>query len=543
MSAENNTNKPDDIQSSQEQFTGQNEATHSTHNSDPERRDPLTPEYETFEENQTATWIPRNDADNRINMKFGDKFKLYWRENGVFRFIIITVGAVILLILFFLMKFIFRQDAPEQINPANIKMDAPQSNTKQAEYVSQEQYTAIRKQEEILARQAAAKGESYIPRNLVIAPTDAQGQVVLPSTSNAQYGAMNPQQAGLMNSTGQLTYANPAVAGQQGQMQQQGMQQGQPQPQYIPVQTQDYVSDVAANYEQNNNQFANWFDEESQRQITANKEQEQTINSFVLKQIGQITGAEFDANGNMIPKSKDKKTKAGSYAQKTYYTAPASADNSGNGSNTGNSANNAQDASPFSANGNNPVNGKKSGTGKVLIPAGTRSIARLLGEVNTDDGNQVFAQVTNGPLKGRKVFGTVSKSNDNIQFKIDRVLSDGKNKEFSIDAVGQTLQGSYGMATYIKRHTLQRYGALIASGIAQGYGQAYSQAYGQQTYTSGATVIETKDPSGERIAGNIIGQVGQNASQEIQQIGRKQVTYITPVGTVFYIFFNQDVTE
>lgn len=40
MSAENNTNKPDDIQSSQEQFTGQNEATHSTHNSDPERRDP-----------------------------------------------------------------------------------------------------------------------------------------------------------------------------------------------------------------------------------------------------------------------------------------------------------------------------------------------------------------------------------------------------------------------------------------------------------------------------------------------------------------------
>ncbi|KAE9899531.1 conjugal transfer protein TrbI, partial [Enterobacteriaceae bacterium TzEc051] len=131
----------------------------------------------------------------------------------------------------------------------------------------------------------------------------------------------------------------------------------------------------------------------------------------------------------------------------------------------------------------------------------------------------------------------------NIQFKIDRVLSDGKNKEFSIDAVGQTLQGSYGMATYIKRHTLQRYGALIASGIAQGYGQAYSQAYGQQTYTSGATVIETKDPSGERIAGNIIGQVGQNASQEIQQIGRKQVTYITPVGTVFYIFFNQDVTE
>ncbi len=178
-----------------------------------------------------------------------------------------------------------------------------------------------------------------------------------------------------------------------------------------------------------------------------------------------------------------------------------------------------------------------------MIPAGTRSIARLLGEVNTDDGNQVFAQVTNGPLKGRKVFGTVSKSNDNIQFKIDRVLSDGKNKEFSIDAVGQTLQGSYGMATYIKRHTLQRYGALIASGIAQGYGQAYSQAYGQQTYTSGATVIETKDPSGERIAGNIIGQVGQNASQEIQQIGRKQVTYITPVGTVFYIFFNQDVTE
>ena len=51
--------------------------------------------------------IRPNDADERINMKFGEKFMKNWNENGIFRFMVIigTFIAVILLIGIFKLFF------------------------------------------------------------------------------------------------------------------------------------------------------------------------------------------------------------------------------------------------------------------------------------------------------------------------------------------------------------------------------------------------------------------------------------------------------
>ncbi|WP_173912857.1 DotG/IcmE/VirB10 family protein [Acinetobacter sp. Marseille-Q1618] len=474
--------------------------------------------------------VTRNNADTRVKQGILDKFKYQWNENGIFRIGIIIVSAITLLILFGIFKLFFGgNDAPEQVG--NIKMDTPETSAKQAEEVTPEQYQYIRQQEAILAQEAQARGESFTPRNLVIRQSDAQGQAVLPSTTNAATGLTQDQvNAALFNNTANLVNNNQPQSYTPNAEANSNVQQ----PQYIPVDnTPDYAAPIANQYVQNNNDFAGWYEQESQRQKTENEQAQTTLYGFVDKQIQRLNGAEkknSEKNGFTL----------------TSYAPPANSTNgqySGNGQNTdyGNSAvlmnnNNGQ----YSGNGQNTANGQ----GEILVAAGTRLTARLLNEVNTDEGDQVFAQITSGKFKGRKVIGNVRKTQDNIQFNFRRVLSDGKNLEFAMDGVGQTLQGSFGMATKIDRHIIKNSTAMIASSAAKGYGKAYENSIGSTTYTNNSTIVNQEDPSNKRIAGNIVGQLGNDFGQKIETIyGNKPTTYRTPVGTVFYIFINQDIRQ
>lgn len=488
--------------------------------------DPLTSEY-------NPNQIPNNDADKRLNIKFGDKFLNNWNENGIFRVMVVICSFVFILVLIGIFKFFFGgSSVPDQVDGSKTKFDAPQTNAGEAEVVTQEQYQYIRAQEAILAQRAKEKGESYTPRNLVIAQGTGTGQAVLPTTSNAANGVSADQVNGaLFNSTQGLNYNGTNSQGQQGQGQQGQVQQTQyAQPQYIQI--PDNASPVANQYMQSNNEFASWYEQESQRQISENEKSEGTVNTFVGKQIKALSGE--DENGKRNGKN------AGGYAVQTYAVAPKLiADNGQNFTGNG-----QQGSGNLNYGGGSSVNGSNTGNGKVLIPAGTRVTARLLNDVNTDDGDQVFAQFVTGKLKGRKVLGSVKKSQDNIQFSMTRVLSDGKQSEFSIDAVGQTLQGSFGMATHIDRHIMKNSAAMVASGVAKGYGNAYRDNATNTAYTNGAVIVNQQDPSNKRIAGNIAGQLGEDFGSKIESIyGNKPTTFRTPVGTVFYIFVNKDITE
>ncbi len=487
--------------------------------------------------------IRPNDADERINMKFGEKFMKNWNENGIFRFMVIIGTFIAIILLIGIFKLFFAgSKTPDQIDASKTKFDAPETNVGQAEEVTPEQYQYIRQQEAILAQQAQQRGESFTPRNLVIRQSNGQGQAVLPATNNAANGVTSGQVNGtLFNSTQNLSYSGNTAQGQQvpangqaaqGQVQQ--TQYSQP-PQYVQL-APDYASPAAQQYVQNNNEFASWYDQESQRQISENDKSETTLYGFVEKQIKRLSGEDQKNGGN----------KRTGYAVSTYAVEnPNSVDgtNTGNGQITGNG--NQGNGSNLNYGGANSANGTNTGNGKkILIPAGTRVTARLLNDVNTDDGDQVFSEIMTGKLKGRKVIGNVRKTQDNIQFTLSRVLSDGVKPEFSIDATGQTLQGSFGKATYIDRHIIKNSTAMIASSAAKGYGNAYRDYLGNTTYTNGAVIVNQEEPSNKRIMGNVVGQLGEDFGSKIDSIyGNKPTTFRTPVGTVFYIFINKDITE
>ena len=67
---------------------------------------------------------------------------------------------------------------------------------------------------------------------------------------------------------------------------------------------------------------------------------------------------------------------------------------------------------------------------------------------------------------------------------------------------------------------------------------------GNTTYTNGAVIVNQEEPSNNRIMGNVVGQLGEDFGSKIDSIyGNKPTTFRTPVGTVFYIFINKDITE
>ena len=260
--------------------------------------DPLSSEY-------NPNQIPNNDADKRLNMKFGDKFLNNWNENGIFRVMVVICGFVFILVLIGIFKFFFGgSNVPDQVDGSKTKFDAPQTNAGEAEVVTQEQYQYIRAQEAILAQRAKEKGESYTPRNLVIAQGTGTGQAVLPTTSNAANGVSADQVNGtLFNSTQGLNYNGANSQGQQGQQGQVQQTQSQyAQPQYIQI--PDNASPIANQYVQNNNEFASWYEQESQRQISENENVENCYMNVVAK---DSTFLSYKiTNGNVLGKLKYK---------------------------------------------------------------------------------------------------------------------------------------------------------------------------------------------------------------------------------------------
>lgn len=181
---------------------------------------------------------------------------------------------------------------------------------------------------------------------------------------------------------------------------------------------------------------------------------------------------------------------------------------------------------------------------KPTIYAGETFRAILKNEVNTDNGNEVIAQLVQGPYKGATIIGTVSKTNDNIQFNFKRLLRKGK-EEVAISAIARQIgTNSAGMADSINRHYLKRYSALILSSGLSGVGEAYEQTAGVNAKVEGQTVVaETSEPSSKRILGNAIGELGDEISGEIKKHQATPTTYITKSGKVFNVFFTQSVVE
>lgn len=181
---------------------------------------------------------------------------------------------------------------------------------------------------------------------------------------------------------------------------------------------------------------------------------------------------------------------------------------------------------------------------KVLMYAGQQSRAILKSQVNSDHGLEVMATIVNGPLKNSLVVGTATVSEDNMRFTFTKVLRQGK-EEMQISATGREIgTNALGMADQVNKHYIKRVGSLVAAGVLSGVGEAYEQTAGVTSQITGTTVVSTaSEPSNKRIAGNVVGEVGDMLSGEFKNGVNRKPTVIADSGKVFNLFFNQNVYD
>lgn len=190
------------------------------------------------------------------------------------------------------------------------------------------------------------------------------------------------------------------------------------------------------------------------------------------------------------------------------------------------------------------VNPNQPSEAKVIARAGQTYRAILSAAVNTDEGTEVLAKILSGPMKGETILGSVKITEKNMQFVFTKILR--KNKaELPISAVARQIgSNSLGMADEIKNHTLQRYSALVVSSALSGVGNAYEQTSGTSAVVeNGVVVTNSTEPSGKRILGNAVGELGGELSGDIKNVSKRKPTYIATNGKVFNLFLNQDVVE
>lgn len=193
--------------------------------------------------------------------------------------------------------------------------------------------------------------------------------------------------------------------------------------------------------------------------------------------------------------------------------------------------------------GNSNANGQQSSQRTPLIRTGNVLYAETISAINTDDGTDVMAVIRGGAWDGSKLIGKVENRPNNIGVKFTTLAPQDGRPTMSINAVAlRTADASQGIAEDIDHHTLERYIALGASSLLSGFGKAYAQTPGTAVIApSGTTVTTTQEPSSKQVLATALGELGTNASQEIQRGFNRPTTYSTPANQGIAVFFLADV--
>ena len=196
-------------------------------------------------------------------------------------------------------------------------------------------------------------------------------------------------------------------------------------------------------------------------------------------------------------------------------------------------------SNPGATTGNAMSNNKK-----VLIKTGNILYATLTSIANTDEGEELTAEIRGGEWDKSVLIGKIVKTQSNINFIFTTLAPQDKIRPvLKINAMGlKQSDGSRGMAEDIDRHILERYGSLFAASVASGYGQAY-QNIGTTTSSSTTTTQTKTEPSSKEILANAVGEVGENIASVVKKNFDRPTTYSTPNNTGFALFFLSDVVE
>jgi intracellular multiplication protein IcmE len=177
----------------------------------------------------------------------------------------------------------------------------------------------------------------------------------------------------------------------------------------------------------------------------------------------------------------------------------------------------------------------------IILPAGTIEYAQLITEANTDAPGPVLAQIATGPLKGGKLIGNFTSTDDYLTLNFTAVVIDGV--DYSATAVALDPDTTLpGVVTDIDRRYFKRVILPAASEFVTGFTEAIANS-GTTTITinnaDGTTTTQsTADRDNEQEVASGVAEAGEAFADIIDEMADRtqpllRVRAGTPIGVLF----------
>lgn len=187
------------------------------------------------------------------------------------------------------------------------------------------------------------------------------------------------------------------------------------------------------------------------------------------------------------------------------------------------------------------------GSVNILLPAGTIEYAQLITEANTDAPGPILAEIATGPLRGGKLIGSFTSTNDYLTLNFNSIVLDGINYPAQAVAIdpNTTLPG---VITDIDRRYLERIILPTAAEFVTGFTEAIANS-GTTTVTinnsdgtTTTTSTGTRDDEQEVASG--IAEAGEAFADILnEEVGNIQPLLRVRAGTPLGIFFVAPVVD
>ena len=124
---------------------------------------------------------------------------------------------------------------------------------------------------------------------------------------------------------------------------------------------------------------------------------------------------------------------------------------------------------------------------KLLRLSGDKDFAIIEGELNSDIKSPVLAKILSGPLKGGRLLGEFTLDNDHVTIRFNKLSY--KQNSIAINAIAiDPDKFQVGLADFVDRHLVTRYGSLFATSFLEGVFEAIKR--NPVVYSTGNTNVQ-----------------------------------------------------
>jgi intracellular multiplication protein IcmE len=203
-------------------------------------------------------------------------------------------------------------------------------------------------------------------------------------------------------------------------------------------------------------------------------------------------------------------------------------------------------------NGEVVPGGRTAAAPAALVKAGTVAYGVLDTAVNSDEPGPILATITDGPLKGSRLVGSMAPTTPPVggfpeKVVLNFALMNVPSKPTSIGIQAVAIDpdtARTALASDVDHHYLIRYGTLFASAFLTGYAKVITSMGTTQTTAANGLSTTTITPqlSTRQQIFAALGQVGQVWAQAVAPYANLPPTVTVDSGSCLGILFLQDVS-